>query len=150
MNALQKPRDRDGGRAEGERRRDAGIDLAARRREVLILAGQIAFLNALLSSADRRATTDDITEDLFASFPDAGKWRGSIPRGLASRGLLKKDGYRESTRAARNRGTVAVWVAADSDAALTAHRDQLQFQQRCASATEPATPTTLSSQPTLF
>jgi hypothetical protein len=138
-------------RAEAERRRDKGLSLATARRDrqARVIAGQISLLDAIRRAPDRQATTDDIDANLLAAFRDGGKWRGQIPKGLALAGLIRRAGWRESDRAARHRGTVAVWLAIVSDADLDAHRAALQRQLLALEELgEPAPPAT--TQPTLF
>jgi hypothetical protein len=137
-------------RAVAKHRKQAGMALASCRldRQARILAGQIALLEAIRRDPERQATTDDIDADLLGKFRDGGKWRGSIPRGLALARLVRRVGHRSSDRAARHCGTVAVWKAIASDAVLDACRATLQRQLLALGATGLTTPP--AQQTTLF
>lgn len=134
---------------EGERRRDAGMALAARRRRRLVVVGRLDFLDAVRAAPARTATTDDIAEaDPFAAYADGGKWRGTIVKSLARDGIIRRVGYRHSTCAARHAGLVAEWQAAVSDAELNAHRTRLRRQLDALIAAE--SPAASTDQRSLF
>ncbi len=97
-------------------RRDAGMDLAARRKEWAIRRGMLAFIEALLRNQDHKATTDDATTHLDTAYSDGGRWRGSIPRRLFSKGLIERAGVITSVRASRHAGLVTEWRAVDLEA----------------------------------
>lgn len=111
-------------RAAGEARRDAGMSLAARRRQRLIWQAQVALIDAILSSPHRTATTDSIAADLGAKHADGGRWMGTVPRELALLNLIEKAGVVLSDRSARHRGYLTLWRGLD-DADLASHRDYL-------------------------
>ncbi len=96
--------------AEGERRRDEGMNLAAARRPDRVALGRWAFLNALLRSPDGTATIDQATppDELAAGFIDGGQWRGTVTRSLVADGLAEIAGTTRSIRPSRHRGWVAV------------------------------------------
>lgn len=105
------PIDRDALQREGSRRRDAGMTAAADFKAVRVRAGQVALLDALLTSGDGTATIDDATprSDLRQAFGDGGQWRGSVTRGLAEKGLIEKVAAGPSLRPSRHAGTRYVW-----------------------------------------
>lgn len=105
-------------KSEAERRRDAGIEIAANRKSDRIAAGKLAFLNALLSSPTEKATIDDATVDLKAAFEDGGKWRGAIPRDLAFDKIIERVAFVESNRPSRHCGPIALWRLIDRPAAV--------------------------------
>ncbi len=96
--------------AEGERRRDIGMNRAAARRPDRVTLGRWAFVNALLRSADGTATIDAATapDELAAGFADGGRWRGTVTRSLVADGLAEITGTTRSIRPSRHRGWVAV------------------------------------------
>lgn len=116
---------RDQLQADGERRKAAGISLAAGCREDLIAAGKLAMLDALLSSPDGTATIDDATADLSEQFADGGRWRGAVTRSLAMRRIITPDSVTKSDRPSRHRGYVTRWQLRDRDKAVTL-RDRIQ------------------------
>ena len=122
---MTRPDNHDAARVEGERRRDAGMALAAKDRAWLILRGQLALLVAIRAAPDRTATTDDATSDPMRAYPDGGKWRAQVSLGLARKGLIRKAGAVASDRAARHGGLVNVWQGID-DAAVDSHRAELR------------------------
>ena len=105
------------GVALGAALRDAGIDLATRRREWMVRRGELALLDALLVSPDGTATTDDATSDIGATYEDGGHWRGSVPRRLAADRIIEDAGAVRSCRPARHRGYVTRWRLRDRTAA---------------------------------
>jgi hypothetical protein len=109
----------------GETLRDAGMHAAAANREWMIQRGQLALLDAMASQPDLIATTDDATTHLIGAYADGGKWRGEVPKGLARRGLIVRDGAVTSCRAARHAGLVTRWRGLDRDA-IDAERERLR------------------------
>jgi hypothetical protein len=101
--------------AEGERRRDIGMNRAAARRPDRVTLGRWAFVNALLRSADGTATIDAATapDELAAGFADGGKWRGAVVLSLLRDGLAECVGTPRSIRPSRHRGWVAVLKLTD-------------------------------------
>ncbi|MEX1230750.1 MAG: hypothetical protein WEB58_10945 [Planctomycetaceae bacterium] len=106
---------RDGARA-GARLRDHGMTVATLWRDELLFAQEAAFLRALLASPDGTATTDDVG-DIAGKYADGGKWRGSIPKRLATMGIIEAVGAVKSVRPARHRGLVTRWKLCDRDKA---------------------------------
>lgn len=96
--------------AEGERRRDIGMNLAAARRPDRVTLGRLALVSALLRSPDGTATIDAATTpaELAAGFTDGGRWRGTVTRSLVADGLAEITGTTRSVRPSRHRGWVAV------------------------------------------
>jgi hypothetical protein len=96
--------------AEGERRRDIGISLAATRRIDRVALGRWALVNALLRSPTGTGTIDAATspDELAAGFVDGGKWRGAVVLSLLRDGLAECIGTTRSIRPSRHRGWVAV------------------------------------------
>jgi len=96
--------------AEGERRRDIGVSLAATRRIDRVAMGRWALVNALLRSPDGTATIDAATspDELATGFADGGRWRGAVVLSLLRDGLAECTGTTRSIRPSRHRGWVAV------------------------------------------
>lgn len=105
--------------AEGECRRESGMELAASRRPDRVTFGRWAMVNALLLSPDGTATIDAATppDELATGFPDGGKWRGSVTRSLVADGLAEIVGTAKSIRPSRHRGYVAVLKLSDRESA---------------------------------
>lgn len=104
--------------AEGARRRDEGIQQATRRRkrQRLVLRGQIRLLRAMLRDRDREATTDATCLDLKNAYANGGKWRGHITLGLSRACVITKTGkYIPSARPARHACPIPVWRAVVRD-----------------------------------
>jgi len=113
------------GRLEGERRRDSGMASAAECRQWLIWRCQLALLDAIRGRPDRTASTDDATSDRWQKYPDGGKWRGTIPKGLARLKLIRKVDVVGSARPSRHAGYVSLWQGTD-DQAIDLHREYLR------------------------
>ncbi len=114
----------------GRELRDAGVELAAAPNERAIAEGQIRFLELVLAEPLRTVSTDDVVDDLGREFPDAGKWRGSIPLGLVRGGAIVRAGYAPSTRPSRHSTTITLWRLDDATAArgmLDALRAKLEW-----------------------
>ena len=124
---MHSPEQKKASAAEGARRCDRGMKKAAHNHEWEILRGRLAFLDAIRSAPNRTATTDDATSDIGRAYPDGGRWRGTITKGLASLRLIRKVGVVASVRASRHGGYIAVWQGIDDDC-LDAHRDDLRRQ----------------------
>jgi hypothetical protein len=99
---------------------------AARERRIRIVRCQLALLRIMLGKPERRVSINDLDYEPRRTFTDGGKWRGSIPRGLARKRLIMKQGYRESCRFARHGGQVAEWVAAVPDIDLINYCGELE------------------------
>jgi hypothetical protein len=117
------------------------MDLASRRAAWTVQRDTLRFLEALAGRRDHSATTDDAVGDLAGEYADGGKWRGSIPLGLARAGLIASAGVRVSDRASRHRGLVRVWRAMDL-AGIERRRDELR--RWLADHPEPAEPVSAS------
>ncbi len=107
-------------RAEGERRRDVGMALAAARRPDRVTLGRLAMVQALVDSLDGTATIDDATtpEELEAGYEDGGRWRGTVTRSLVADGYAEIVGTTRSRRPSRHRGYIARLRLADRPAAV--------------------------------
>ena len=106
--------------AEGERRREIGMALAAARRPDRVTLGRWAMVNALLRSPDGTGTIDAATSpnDLAAGFADGGKWRGAVVLSLLRDGMAEVIGTVRSIRPSRHRGYVAVLRLTDRENAM--------------------------------
>jgi hypothetical protein len=104
--------------AEGRRRRDKGMSLAAMNRRRLIVADQLLLLRVMLLSSDLTATLDDVVgwDRMFGKYADGGRWRGSVPQGLARAGLIVPNGFAVSHRVSRHRGYLRRWRGVDRTA----------------------------------
>ena len=96
----------------GAQLRDAGVYRATTGRRHLLLRDELAFVEALLRNP-AGASTDDAVTDLAQTFDDGGRWRGSIPLGLAREKIIHRVGWVQSCRPSRHRGTVSLWAATD-------------------------------------
>lgn len=102
--------------AEGERRRDAALDLLRDRRAALVRHGARLLASRLLDAGT--ATMDDIAPELETP-PDLDRRLvGAIPSTLAKAGVAALAGYVRSTRPERHASVIAVWRLTDRDAAL--------------------------------
>ena len=114
----------DDGTDEGERRRDAALDLLRERRAALVRRGARLLAGRLLETGT--ATLDDIAAELETP-PDVDRrLLGAIPATLAKAGVAALAGYVRSTRPERHASVLAVWQLTDRDAALAwldAHPD---------------------------
>ncbi len=109
--------DRQAGRAEGERRKDAAHALLAARRSRLIRRGRRALLTHLLTAGT--ATADDVADSAGPIDPSIDpRWRGEVPGPLARAGIIRRTGYIASCRPIRHASVIAVWELADRAAAL--------------------------------
>lgn len=107
---------------------------------IRIVAGQVALLDALLGSADGKATIDDATGPIEREFcfPDGGQWRGQIVSGLAARRLIRKVGYVASTRPSRHGSPVAEWELCNRAAAVAARKRLIAVLDHLLHETPPA------------
>jgi len=110
-----------------------GMESGARHNAVTIAAGQVAFLQALLSSPCGYCSIDDATADLAEPFRDGGKWRGTVVRGLAVAGIIEPIGATASMRPSRHRGLLHCWRLKDRDKAA---RRLARLLERSSSAIE--------------
>jgi hypothetical protein len=106
--------------AEGECRRESGMELAAARRPDRVTSGRWAMVNALLLSPDGTATIDAATspDELATEFPDGGKWRGAVVLSLLRDGMAEVVGTVRSIRPSRHRGYVSLLRLTDRESAL--------------------------------
>jgi len=106
----------DDGDDEGERRRDAALDLLRERRAVWVRRAQRALLTAVLERGT--ATADDVAAAVDLPPDLDGRLMGAAPGTLAHAGLLDLCGYVRSTRPERHASILAVWGLADRAAAI--------------------------------
>lgn len=111
---------------EGERRRDAALDLLAARRAVYVRRGQRALLLRLLGGVDDTATADDVRAAVPLPEDVDPRCLGGVPRPLAQAEIVRHAGYRPTRRPERHAAPTAVWELADRAAAwawLASHPD---------------------------
>lgn len=115
--AVVPPTDRAAGRREGERRKNAALDLLAARREVFVRRGQRALLAVLLEGAPT-ATADDVRAAVELP-PDLDpRLLGAVPRTLALAGIVRRVDFQKSCRPERHASFVGLWELADRQAAI--------------------------------
>lgn len=102
--------------ADGERRREKGMSLAAMGRYRQRLETQAGLLAAMLRSPEHTATSDDATSTPHLAYVDRGPWRGPAIRELLDDGLIECIDHVRSTRPSRHRATVRVWRLVDVEA----------------------------------
>jgi len=95
------------GRADGERRRDAALDLLAARRDVYVLRGRRALLAVLLGNGT--ATADDVRAAVELPAGIGPKLFGAVPKALLAAGAIAADGYGKTTRPTAHARPVTVW-----------------------------------------
>ncbi len=88
-----------------------------------IAAGQLAMLEEMLKSPDVPITIDAVTDDLHGAFPDGGKWRGQIVKGLHDDGVILGVDVVKSTRPPRHSGYIGKWRLHDQKKAKKLRRD---------------------------
>ncbi|QDS86102.1 hypothetical protein EC9_02600 [Rosistilla ulvae] len=106
--------------AEGERRRDEGMNRAAARRPDRVTLGRLAMLRALLDSPSGTASLDDATppDELASHYADGGKWRGQVIRSLIADDFAEHIGYVKTIRPAGHRRPIALLRLIDRQAAV--------------------------------
>jgi hypothetical protein len=102
---------------EGERRKVAGMELAAARKGDLIHRAQKMMVEAAFTRPGLDFTSDDISDDLGREYSDGGAWVGAAVRGLALAGISIRAGQRKSQRPSRHANEVKVWKIRDVEAA---------------------------------
>jgi hypothetical protein len=119
--------------AEGECRRDSGMELAASNCPDQITQAKWALAMALLQSATGTATIDDATPagELVDAYADGGRWRGSVTRSMVVEGYAEMIGTTRSVRPSRHRGYIGVLRVKDRDALLAfAKRMSATFEKK--------------------
>jgi hypothetical protein len=108
---------RKAGLAKGQRRRDEAFLNLAARRDVYILRGRRALLEAMLAG-DGFATIDDVRErvDLPAEIDPV--CFGAVPGHLARAGIIAADGFTKVTRREAHARPVQRWKLVDRAAAV--------------------------------
>jgi hypothetical protein len=112
------------GLAEGERCRDAALQLLAERRALYVRHGRRALLLRLLAAGI--ATADDVRAAVELPGGISPRCYGAVPTPLADAGLIRPAGYRPSERPEAHARPVTVWQLADRAGALAwlaAHPD---------------------------
>ncbi len=103
-----------------------------RANELRILEGERLFLAVLLTIPRGIATLAQATEPQYLTRPyeDGGRWRGSIPKRLAGRGLVGAVSFngqwlesQKSIRTSRRGGIATVWRLLDVEGARRRLRD---------------------------
>ena len=110
------------GGADGEARRDAALNLLRVRRADLIRACTAAALRVALDRGE--VTADDVRALVPIPADLSPKLVGCVFRDLADARILRRAGFRTSTRPIAHARPLSVWRLADADAAnawLTAH-----------------------------
>lgn len=103
------------GIAEGERRKQAALDLLAVRREAVVRRAQRALLAVLLERG--WATADDVRELVELPPGIDPKCFGVAPGPLARAGIILADGYSKTCRPTAHARPLTVWTLADRAAA---------------------------------
>jgi hypothetical protein len=102
--------------AEGEARRDAALCLLRARRADLIRACTAAALRVALGRGE--VCADDVRAVVPIPADISPKLVGVVFRDLADAGILRRAGFRPSTRPAAHARPLSVWQLADAGAAL--------------------------------
>jgi len=103
------------GTVEGERRRDAALDLLRERRAAIVRRGCRLLAGRLLEFG--KATMDDIAAELETPPDIDRRVVGAIPSTLVRAGVAVLTGYVRSTRPERHASVLAVWGLADRETA---------------------------------
>ncbi len=100
----------------GEARKAKALASHETHRRALLLQARVALLRRLLEVGE--ATADDIRG--LVAVPDHINpvFLGGVPKTLVQAGLIRRAGYRGSTRAEAHARPVAVWEIADRTAAV--------------------------------
>lgn len=97
--------------AEGERRKDAALDLLAAHRAPYVLLARRALLSSVLCSGT--ATADDV-RDAIELPPDVDPVAlGCVPGPLAKAGIIERVGYVPTCRPMAHARPVSVWRLVD-------------------------------------
>jgi hypothetical protein len=100
----------------GAKLRDAALDLLRERRAELVKQLKMA---ALRVAIDRGEVTADCVRPMVAIPPDVNpKVAGCVFADLRDAGILRRDGFRNSTRPEAHARELKVWALADRPAAL--------------------------------
>jgi len=108
--------------AEGLRRKADALDLLEARREVFVLRGRRALLQAMLAG-DGRATADDVRQALELPAGMDPRCLGSMPGRLAYDRIIRPAGFARCARPEGHARWVQVWELADRAAAERWLRD---------------------------
>lgn len=114
--AVVAPTDRTANRREGERRKDAAIELLRARREVFVRRGQRALLAVLLDGSPT-ATADDVRAAVELPAELDARLLGAVPGSLCRAGIVRADGFVKSARPERHASYLQRWALADAAAA---------------------------------
>jgi hypothetical protein len=107
--------DRHQGKAEGEARKGAALDLLTARREVYVLRGRRALLTRLLMEGS--ATADDVRGAVKLPTELNPKLFGAVPTALVKMGIIAADGFTNSIRPEAHARPVQRWRLIDRQAA---------------------------------
>lgn len=103
--------DRAAGRAEGDRRKRAALDLHAAHRSALVLSAQRALLRHALDRGS--ATADDVRAAVELPPGCSPKAFGAAPGPLARAGIIERVGYAETCRPIAHARPTSVWRIRD-------------------------------------
>jgi hypothetical protein len=145
-NVPPPPPPHNGGRAEGERLRDAALRLLRVHRAALVRRIQRAYLRHLL---DTGPDTPDPVRELVPIPPgiDARVVGGAV-KAIADDGLIVPTGNRKRSRRPKAHARkLDVWAIRDCAAAERWLLEHLEFDEPDAAADDPAGPFTLSPAP---
>ena len=101
---------------EGEARRDAALNRLRARRADLIRECTAAALRVALDRGE--VCADDVRAVVPIPADISPKFVGVVFRDLADAGILRRAGFRNSTRPAAHARPLSLWRLADADAAL--------------------------------
>lgn len=104
--------------AEGQAQRDAALTLLRARRAGLVRACTAAALRVALDRGE--VSADDVRAAVPIPADISPKLVGVVFRDLADAGILRRSGFRNSTRPAAHARPLSVWSLTDA-AAATAH-----------------------------
>ena len=104
------------GLADGERRRDAALELLADRRAAVVRAGQRALLLHLFDAGT--ATADDVRAAVELPQGIGPRCYGAVPMALVDAGIIRAAGYTPTRRPEGHARPITLWELADRGAAL--------------------------------
>lgn len=99
------------GRAEGEHRKDAALDLLASHRERYVIEGRRALLRAAMTNGT--ASADDVRDCVELPPGIDPKCFGSVPGSLAKAGIIERVGFATTCRPTAHARPVSVWRICD-------------------------------------
>jgi hypothetical protein len=118
-------------RIEGERRRDVALERLAIHREAIVRRGQRALLELLLEGRPT-VNADDVRAAVELPSGVDARCLGSVPRPLATAGIITPAGYIRSCRPERHASPIQNWRLVNTLAArrwLDSHPDESLAQE---------------------